>query len=173
MLLNQLDFLVANQAGFTWSGPAGDRFTWRGLLETGALREFLSDVVWGPLDWLLVDLPPDADRLEDLAALVPNLAGAIMVTIPSEASRRSVARAMRHADRAGVRVLGVVENMSGYACGACGTRGALFPGDAGARLATSGGVPLLGSVPWLPADVGDASHPSLEACAAALLGAIA
>ena len=167
------DLLLEESAPLSWTGPAGDRFTWRGLLETGALREFLSDVVWGPLDLLLVDLPPDADRLEDLAALVPTLAGAIMVTIPSEASRRSVARAMRHADRAGVRVLGVIENMSGYACGTCGALGALFPGDAGARLAESGGVPLLGSVPWLTTEVGEATHPSLEACAAAMLGAIA
>jgi len=167
------DLLIEEDAPLSWTGPAGDRFTWRGLLETGALREFLADVVWGPLDLLLVDLPPDADRLEDLAALVPSLTGAVLVTIPSEASRRSVARAMRHAQRAGINLLGVVENMSGYACGTCGANGPLFPGDAGARLADAGGIPLLGRIPWLPAELGDATHPSLEACTAALLGALA
>lgn len=167
------DLLLEDSAPLSWTGPAGDRFTWRGLLETGALREFLSDVVWGPLDLLLVDLPPDADRLEDLAALVPSLAGAVMVTIPSEASRRSVARAMRHAQRAGVTLLGVVENMSGYACGSCGADGPLFPGEAGARLAEASGAPLLGRVPWLHADPGTAVHPSLEACTDALLAALA
>ena len=95
----------------------------------------MSDVVWGDLDLLLIDLPPGTDRLQDLAELAPGVAGVVAVTIPSEESRRAVSRAMRAAREAGLALLGVVENMSGYACPGCGTRTSLFPGDAGDTLA--------------------------------------
>jgi ATP-binding protein involved in chromosome partitioning len=132
-----------------WKEPAGERFVWRGLLETGAIREFLSDVIWGSLDLLLVDLPPGPDRLEDLAELVPDLAGAVVVTLPSEESYRSVERSMHSARERGIRLLGVVENMSGYTCADCGKTGPLFPGSAGSDLAREFAVPLLGAIPFL------------------------
>src|SRR5205814_939318 len=74
--------------------PVGEAHTWRGPAETSVLREFLADVQWGALDALLVDMPPDAGRLGDLATLVPRIAGAVAVTIPSDESARSVARAL-------------------------------------------------------------------------------
>jgi ATP-binding protein involved in chromosome partitioning len=129
------------------------------------LREFLADVAWGALDVLFIDMPPDAGRLTDLATLVPSKLVAIAVTIPSEESARSVHRALAAARDTGVPVLGIVENMSGYACGTCDTIGPLFAGDAGSRLAAAFDVPLLARIPfapkasgmsWLPGAVVDA-----------------
>jgi ATP-binding protein involved in chromosome partitioning len=157
------DLLLPEGAPLAWTAPAGDRFVWRGVREAGVLRELLGDVAWGALELLVVDMPPVADRIEDLAELVPDLAGAVAVTIPSEESRRSVERAMRRAVDVGVRLLGVVENMSGYECAACGTRGRLFDGGAGAALAAQFGVPLLASLPF------SLAAPPAEALAAGLL----
>jgi ATP-binding protein involved in chromosome partitioning len=144
------DLLLAEGAPLRWTSAAGEAHTWRGIAETGALREFLGDVLWGALDVLLVDMPPDTHRLDDLSALVPDISGAIAITLPSEESRRSVARAMRAAHSNGVRLLGIVENMSGYACAACQQTRPLFDGDAGRELASEFGVPLLARLPFIP-----------------------
>jgi len=166
-----MDLLLDEGAPLTWREPASERFVWRGTLEAGALREFLADVVWGELDVLLVDLPPGTDRLDDLTELVPTLAGAIAVTIPSEESRRSVERAMRRAAQAGVPLLGVVENMSGYACADCGAIAPLYEGSAGAVLADTFGVPLLYRLPFLPGDRANSAD-VLDALAASCLAVL-
>lgn len=153
-----MDLLLREGEPLRWRSEGSEAFVWRGTLEAGALREFLADVAWGALDVLLVDLPPGTDRLSDLRALVPDLAGVLAVTIPTEESHRSVARAIRSAGAAGVRVLGIVENMSGYACPMCGGIGPLFPGDAGERLATEFALPLLARLPFVPADCLAAGH---------------
>jgi ATP-binding protein involved in chromosome partitioning len=114
----------------------------------------LGDVVWKDLDVLLIDLPPGADSVKDVMTLHAGLSGVIAVTIPSEESYRSVARALRAAEDAGAPILGIVENMSGYACPRCDEVGPLFAGDAGGRLAETARVPLLGRVPFRPADAG-------------------
>jgi ATP-binding protein involved in chromosome partitioning len=142
------DLLLDDGRALQWTSTAGEEHVWRGATETGVLREFLSDVCWGPLSVLLVDMPPDASRLADLATLVPNVAGAVAVTIPSPESERSVARALDAARGAGVTVVGIVENMSGYRCGACSEIGPLFDGNAGARLAAQQGIPLLARLPF-------------------------
>jgi ATP-binding protein involved in chromosome partitioning len=154
------DLLLPESQPLRWREPASERFVWRGALEAGTLREFLGDVVWGSLDLLLVDLPPGGDGSVDLKDLVPDLAGALVVTIPSEESARSVSRAMRSASEAGVPLLGVVENMSGYACRQCGDLRPLFGGTAGHDLSEAFGVPLLARLPFsggpAPAASGDA-----------------
>jgi ATP-binding protein involved in chromosome partitioning len=142
------DLLLDEGRALRWTSEAGEEHVWRGATETAVLREFLADVRWGALDALLVDMPPDASRLGDLATLVPRIAGAIAVTIPTAESERSVARALDAADAAGVPVIGIIENLSGYACGGCGEIGPLFDGDAGNRLATAHGVPLLARIPF-------------------------
>lgn len=142
------EFLLHEGQPLAWRGPSEERFVWRGSLEVGTLREFLSDVRWGALDLLLIDLPPGADGAVELGALIPNLTGALVVTIPTDESRRSVSRTMRAAADAGIRLLGVVENMSGYRCAGCEETQPLFSGDAGARLAEEFCVPLLGAVPF-------------------------
>ena len=145
-----MDLLLDEEAPLRWTTDPGESHAWRSVAENGALREFLSDVRWGALDVLLVDMPPDAQRLADLATLVPNLAGAITITIPSLESRRSVARAMRVAHDLRIPLLGIVENMSGYVCDTCDDVRPLFTGDAGASLASEFGVPLLASLPFAP-----------------------
>ncbi len=133
-----------------WREPGAEGFVWRGVQERGTLREFLSDVAWGERDLLVVDLPPGAQRLLELAGLAPDLEGAVAVTLPSGASRASVERALALCEGRGIRVLGIVENMAGYACPGCSELSPLFPGDAGRALATRFGVPLLGRLPFDP-----------------------
>lgn len=143
--------LLEEDGPLSWEGPEDDSWVWRGAQERGVLREFLSDVDWGRLDVLVVDLPPGAARFEQLTGLVPDLEGAVAVTLPSGASRSSVRRSMELAGDRGVRLLGVVENMSRYACRECDALGPLFPGRAGSELARAFEVPLLGRVPFDPA----------------------
>ncbi|HEY8233900.1 MAG TPA: P-loop NTPase [Vicinamibacteria bacterium] len=145
------DLLLEEHAPLAWREPGHERFVWRGALAAGMLREFLADVAWGALDVLLVDMPPGSERLDTLAELVPGLAGAVVVTIPSEASYRAVRRAVEAARAARIPILGIVENMAGYRCGSCEATGPLFPGDAGERLARDASAPLLARVPFDPA----------------------
>ncbi len=145
------DLLLNDAQPLRWKGDRGAPHTWRGTAETGVLREFLGDLRWGTLDVLLIDMPPDASRLGELASLVPRLHGAIAITIPSGESERSVSRALQAARDAGVAVLGLIENMSGYVCRHCDTVGPLFDGDAGAMLGAAFGIPLLARMPFVPA----------------------
>ena len=159
------DLLLDDGRPLTWRSGGGESHVRRGAAESSVLRDFLGDVAWGPLDVLFIDMPPDAGRLTDLAMLVPSKLVAIAVTIPSEESARSVHRALTTARDTGVPVVGIVENMSGYACGTCDTIGPLFAGDAGSRLSAAFDVPLLARIPfaarsagmaWLPGTVVDA-----------------
>ena len=147
------DLLLEDGHPFGWRTSAAEAHVWRGAMEASVLRELLGDARWGRLDTLLVDMPPDAARLVDLATLVRDKLEAVAVTLPSEESARSVQRALTTARDTGVRILGIVENMSGYACGTCSTVGPLFTGDAGERLAATFDVPLLGRLPFVPRGV--------------------
>ena len=145
-----MGLLLEPERTLAWREPADAGFVWRGAQERGALREFLSDVAWGELDVLLVDLPPGTQRLAELHALIPQLAGVLTVTIPSAASRDSVTRSLDMARTRGLRLLGVIENMSGVLCGACGSLVPLHAGDAGEDLAEGFDVPLLARLPFDP-----------------------
>ena len=101
-----------------WKEPRHESFVWHGTLEAGMLREFLSDVIWGELDVLLVDLPPGTERLNALREFVPELGGAIVVTLPSDASKRAVERAggaslALHLDDGGDRAPAVAAPLGG------------------------------------------------------------
>jgi ATP-binding protein involved in chromosome partitioning len=170
------DLLLAEGAPLRWREPGQFRHVWRGTLESGMLREFLADVRWGALDVLLVDLPPGTDRLDALAELLPRPPGIVVVTIPSEASYRSVRRAVAAARDASLPVHGIIENMSGYRCAGCSVEGPLFHGDAGERLAREAEAPLLARVPFDPlvqaaVEAGglDAARDALSGAASALL----
>lgn len=154
------DLLLDDGRPLAWRSSAGEAHVWRGAAETGVLREFLADVAWGALDTLLIDMPPDAGRLADLALLLPNKLSAIAVTIPSDESARSVHRALAAAQDSGVHVRGIIENMSGYSCGTCDTIGPLFSGDAGTRLSAAFDVPLLARLPFVPRGANRAWLPS-------------
>ena len=181
-------FLEADHTPVVWAGPQTETFVWRGTMEMHTLREFLTDVHWGELDILLLDLPPGTDRLATLNDLLPDLHGSVVVTIPSVVSRLIVSKSITMArDLLRTPVIGLVENMTAYVCPTCGTTHPLFaqtpqaetPGSSlGQALA---GVPLLGRVPFDPrmalaGDKGvpfileDAASPAAQALAQVEIG---
>jgi ATP-binding protein involved in chromosome partitioning len=124
---------------------------WRGPLKMTAIRQFLSDVVWGELDVLFIDLPPGTgDEPLSVAQLLPDIDGVIIVTMPSELSRAVVKKAIEFAQRLGMPIIGVVENMSGYICPTCGDKIDIFRSGGGKKMAEETGVPFLGSIPIDP-----------------------
>jgi len=124
---------------------------WRGPLKMTAIRQFLSDIVWGELDLLFIDLPPGTgDEPLSIAQLLPDIDGVIIVTMPSELSRVVVKKAITFAERLGMPIIGIVENMSGFICPHCGEKIDIFQSGGGKKLAEETGVPFLGSIPIDP-----------------------
>jgi ATP-binding protein involved in chromosome partitioning len=151
--------LPSDETPVVWDAPTqAEAHTWRGSMEGTALREFLADTAWGPLDVLLLDLPPSADRLLTVAGLLPDLTGAIVVTIPSEVSHLVVKKSITLAREAGLPLVGLVENMAGYVCLECGSVGSLFGGPGGEHTAAELGIPFLGRVPFDPRLAAAADH---------------
>lgn len=127
------------------STAVGDEHVWRATRELTVLGQLLAGVDWGELDVLLVDLPPGADRTVHHAEFLGARASFVLVTIPSDLARGVVARSLVALERRPNRVLGYIENMSGYRCPDCDTVGPLFPCDAEPL-----GVPLLTRLPFDP-----------------------
>lgn len=119
----------------------------RGPLIAGILKQFLEQVEWGRLDYLVVDMPPGTGDAQLSLVQTIEIDGALMVTTPQEVSTGDVRRAIRMFERVNTRVLGVVENMAGYECPSCGHHEAIFGEGGGQRLATDMQIPLLGRVP--------------------------
>ena len=119
----------------------------RGPLIAGILKQFLEQVEWGELDWLIVDMPPGTGDAQLSLVQTITLDGALMVTTPQEVSTSDVRRAIRMFERVNTRVLGVVENMAGYECPGCGHHAHIFGEGGGKRLAEDMQIPLLGQVP--------------------------
>lgn len=149
-----MDLLLADDdTAVTWQHPGGlaaDTFVWRGTLEANVLREFLGDTHWGALDFLLIDMPPGADRFETLMRFIPNLSGALVVTIPSQVSHLVVRRAIQSARQSGARLLGLVENMAGLVVPGEEAIRELFPDSGGEAFATEMRIPYLGNIPFDP-----------------------
>jgi len=124
---------------------------WRGPMLHKAIEQFLGDVYWGDLDFLLCDLPPGTGDVSiSLASFLPG-ASMLVVTTPQEAARKVAERAGKMAERTNLRPLGVVENMSWFVCPHCGEREDIFGTGGGQEAADTLGVPLMGQVPLLPA----------------------
>jgi len=124
---------------------------WRGPLKSMAIRQFLSEVLWGDLDFLLVDLPPGTgDEALTVMQSIPNIAGVVIVTIPSEVSQLVVKKAVTFTGQLKAPVLGIVENMSGFVCPKCGTETSIFTTGGGQKIAEEMGVPFLGKIPLDP-----------------------
>jgi ATP-binding protein involved in chromosome partitioning len=120
---------------------------WRGPLVAGAVRQLLTQVDWGELDYLVCDLPPGTgDSALTLAQTVP-LGGVLIVTTPQEAALNIAAKALAMFKRLNVPILGVVENMSYFVCPHCGERTAIFSSGGGKRIAAERGVDFLGEIP--------------------------
>ena len=149
--LISMDLLLAeDDAPVIWNAHTQkDAFTWRSTMEVSALREFIADTEWGNLDYLLLDLPPGTDRLPNIAELIPNLGGVVVVTIPSEVSQLVVKKSITMAkDILNVPIIGVVENMAFYVCQHCGEEEPLFSVEE--SLDSAFQQALLGSVPFDP-----------------------
>ena len=134
---------------------------WRGPMLHKAIEQFLGDVYWGDLDFLLCDLPPGTGDVSiSLASFLPG-ASMLVVTTPQEAARKVAERAGKMAERTNLRPLGVIENMSWYVCPHCGAREDIFGTGGGQEAADTLGVPLLAQVPLMPAlrEGGDAGVP--------------
>jgi ATP-binding protein involved in chromosome partitioning len=127
--------------------PEGQPIVWRGPLVGGAIQQFLRDVEWGDLDYLVIDLPPGtSDAQLTLAQAVP-ISGAVLVTTPQEVALSDVAKALAMFKRMSVPILGLVENMTAFACPHCGELTEIFGRGGGERFAADHGLDYLGGVP--------------------------
>jgi ATP-binding protein involved in chromosome partitioning len=143
----------------------GDRDTpivWRGPMKMGALRQYVGDVKWGDLDFLIVDLPPGTgDEPLTIAQLMPDADGAVVVTTPQDVALLDSRKSVTFAKALKLPVLGVIENMSGLICPHCGKEIDLFKMGGGEKAAQEMGVPFLGRIPIDPSvvDSGDDGKP--------------
>lgn len=133
-----------------------DAVIWRGVRKTGLIKQFLRDVNWGELDYLVVDAPPGtSDEHISLVQLLKesDVDGALIVTTPQEVSLIDVRKEINFCKKSGTKVLGVVENMAGFVCPHCtGCTDVFFPSSGGAeKMCNEMGVPYLGKVPLDPA----------------------
>jgi ATP-binding protein involved in chromosome partitioning len=124
---------------------------WRGPLKMQVIRQFLSDFMWGELDFLFIDVPPGTgDEPLSVMQLIPEMDGTIIVTIPSEVSEDVVRKAVSFSRKMGIPVIGIVENMSGFTCPKCGEKIDILGAGGGKRLAEDLDVPFLGQIPIDP-----------------------
>src|SRR5256885_3165601 len=127
--------------------PEETAVVWRGPMVHTAIQQLFRDVLWGELDYLLIDLPPGTgDAQLTLTQLVP-LSGAVTVTTPQEVSLHDVRKGMMMFQKVNVPLLGIIENMSYYVCAHCGTREEIFSHGGGERAAEKLGIPFLGRIP--------------------------
>ena len=127
--------------------PEGQPIVWRGPLVGGAIQQFLRDVDWGELDYLVIDLPPGtSDAQLTLAQAVP-ISGAVLVTTPQEVALSDVAKALAMFKRMSVPVIGLVENMTAFVCPHCGELTEIFGRGGGERFAAEHGLDYLGGIP--------------------------
>lgn len=144
---------------------AADAVIWRGPLKFHAIRQFLKDVAWGRLDYLVIDSPPGTgDEPLSVAQLVGSPAGAVIVTTPQDVAIADVRRCVSFCNKLSLPVVGIVENMSGFVCPKCGERIDLFKSGGGEALAVEMKVPFLGGIPIDPQIVtsGDAGIPFVD-----------
>lgn len=124
---------------------------WRGPLVAQLINQFLNDVLWGELDYLILDLPPGTGDVQlTLVQKIP-IAGAVIVTTPQEVAVMDAVKGLRMFEEVKTPVIGIIENMSGFICPCCGTKTPIFDEGGGQRTADAHGVPLLGEIPIEPA----------------------
>ena len=134
---------------------------WRGPMKMKAIQQFLGDVDWGELDWLIIDSPPGTgDEPLSVAQLIP-ATGAIVVTTPQEVSLMDSRKAVVFAHKLNLRIVGIIENMSGMVCPHCGKKINLFKEGGGEKVSLEFGIPFLGRIPLEPEIVtsGDEGKP--------------
>ena len=135
---------------------------WRGPMKMAVIQQFLADVNWGALDYLIVDLPPGTgDEALSIVQLAPNVQGAVIVTTPQDVAVLDAVKAIKFIEKLELPVIGIIENMSGLVCPHCGDTIDLFGRGGGEKAAQELGVPYLGAIPLDPAMVkaGDEGRP--------------
>ncbi|MGV8058760.1 MAG: P-loop NTPase [Smithellaceae bacterium] len=136
--------------GFLLKNP-DDAIIWRGPMKMGVIKQFLTDVEWGDLDYLIVDAPPGTgDEPLSLCQLIQPLDGAIIVTTPQRVAAVDVRKSISFCKQVHVPVMGVIENMSGFVCPKCGEITQILPAGGGRKIATDMKVPFLGAIPMDP-----------------------
>jgi Mrp family chromosome partitioning ATPase len=148
------DNFAVMSVGFMLSSSK-DAIMWRGPKKNGLISQFLKDVDWGDLDYLIIDTPPGTsdEHLSIVQYLKESgIDGAVLITTPQEVALQDVRREIDFCKKVGIRVLGLVENMSGFVCPSCKTESQIFrPSTGGAKkLAEDMGVEMLGAVPLDP-----------------------
>lgn len=138
---------------------------WRGPMLQGAVVQFLKDVAWGELDYLLLDLPPGTGDVALTLSQQVRSSGAVMVTTPEEVALQDVYKAVSMNQKVGIPIVGVVENQSYFICDGCDKKHFLFGEGGGQKIADMAGAPLLGQLPLDPTvrQWGDAGTPVVQA----------
>ncbi len=142
-------FLKEKNTPVRWNGPMELSPIWLGMMEMNVIREFLSDILWDKIDYLFADLPPGAaaDKPPAIASLLPELDGAVVVTTPSEVAKAVVRKSIVYTRDVGIRMIGLIENMSGSVCPTCQTPVPLFEGGC-EDIVQDLHIPLLGKIPF-------------------------
>ena len=132
-------------------GSQDEAVIWRGPRKMGVIKQFLRDVAWGDLDYLVIDSPPGTgDEPLSVCQLIGELDGVVIVTTPQKVAAVDVRKSITFCRHLQVPVLGVIENMSGFACPKCGEATQILRSGGGRRIAEDMGVPFLGSIPMDP-----------------------
>lgn len=128
-----------------------DSVIWRGPVKMGVIKQFLTEVDWGELDYLIIDSPPGTgDEPLSICQLIGDADGAVVVTTPQEVSAADVRKSIDFCVKLNLPVLGIVENMSGFVCPNCGAVHDILGSGGGERLSEQTGVPFLGRIPIDP-----------------------
>jgi len=147
MLPIEIGSLRVMSLGFLLS-TSDEAVIWRGPMKMSVIKQFLKDVAWGELDYLVVDCPPGTgDEPLSVVQLIGDMDGAVIVTTPQEVALLAVRKSVTFCRRLRLPVLGVVENMSGFACPKCGEVTHIFKAGGGEEMAQAMGVRFLGRVP--------------------------
>jgi ATP-binding protein involved in chromosome partitioning len=144
---NNLFAVSVGLAGYGSDQP----IIWRGPMKTAIIRQFLSDVNWGVLDYLIIDSPPGTgDEPLSVCQLIPDLSGAIVVTTPQDVAVMDARKSIQFAKELSIPVVGIIENMSGFICPHCGRETDIFKKGGGEKAAEDTKVTFLGRVPFQP-----------------------
>lgn len=132
------------------SASRDDAIIWRGPIKHGVIKQFIGEVEWGNLDYLLIDSPPGTGDEPLTVAQVISDAKAIIVTTPQEVALGDVRKSINFCKTVNMQVFGLVENMSGFSCPHCGKEIDLFGSGGGEKTAAAMGIPFLGKIPFDP-----------------------
>lgn len=145
---------------------------WRGPMLHGALTQFINDVAWGPLDYLLIDLPPGTGDVALTLSQKLAVSGSVIVTTPQEVALADVYKSVSMNEKVGIPIAGVVENASYFVCDGCDKRHEIYGSGGGQKVAEMAQAPLLGTLPLDPSvrSWGDAGTPVVQAAPSSQIG---